>query len=196
MNETRSNSKQRILDAAFEHFVQQGYEGASLSAIAETVGIRKASIYTHFKSKEAIFLQLLQDTVQIETAYMRSCFSMHPQEKLPGEYYLTQFKARYDQAITARFLIRMAYVPPHELMSEVAHCYERYIEALRQCYHQQITVFGLAPTLCEIFTDAYLGILDSLSVELLYAGQIYARRLDAMLWLYQNSVNAYLKQSS
>lgn len=194
MNETRSKAKQRILDAAFEHFVQHGYEGASLSAIAETVGIRKASIYTHFKSKEAIFLQLIQDAVQIETLFMSSCFVDHSCEKLPGEYYLTHFKKRYDQAITARFLIRMAYVPPHELMTEVSQCYEQYLEQLRQRYSKQIEALGLDPALSETFTDAYLGILDSLSVELLYAGQIYARRLDAMLWLYTNSLQPYLKQ--
>lgn len=192
MNEIRSNSKQRILDAAFEHFVQQGYEGASLNDIAETVGIRKASIYTHFKSKEAIFLQLLQDAVNAETAFMSACFLTHPQDSLPGESYLNQFKARYDQAITARFVIRIAYVPPHGLMAEVAQVYEHYLEQLRQCYLQHVEPLAFASELRETLMDAYLGIVDSLSVELLYAGQNYPRRLHAMLWLYRNSMQAYL----
>ncbi|TXK79848.1 TetR/AcrR family transcriptional regulator [Paenibacillus sp. N3.4] len=50
-----------IKDAALQFFAIHGYEGASLSQIAENVGMRKQSLYAHFKGKDDLFLQVLQD---------------------------------------------------------------------------------------------------------------------------------------
>ena len=50
----KSNTKNDILEAALELFSVQGYEATSLSQIAEAVGIRKASVYSHFESKQKI----------------------------------------------------------------------------------------------------------------------------------------------
>jgi AcrR family transcriptional regulator len=47
--------KEQILDAALELFTKQGYEGTSIDNIREKSGFNsKASLYTHFKSKEEI----------------------------------------------------------------------------------------------------------------------------------------------
>lgn len=37
-----------ILQTAVSHFAKEGFEGASLSKIAEEVGIKKPSIYAHY----------------------------------------------------------------------------------------------------------------------------------------------------
>jgi AcrR family transcriptional regulator len=50
----------RLLDAAEEVFVRDGYEGAQLNAIAATAGRSKGAVYTHFKSKEDLFLALFE----------------------------------------------------------------------------------------------------------------------------------------
>ena len=54
--ETRS----RLLDAAEEAFVRDGYEGAQLDEIAAMAGRSKGAVYTHFKSKEDLFLALFE----------------------------------------------------------------------------------------------------------------------------------------
>ena len=48
-------TKKRILDAAFDLFVEKGYRGSSMREIAERSRIKAGSIYNHFKSKENIF---------------------------------------------------------------------------------------------------------------------------------------------
>ena len=50
----RGNTKQEILKASLELFSVQGFEATSISQIADAVGIRKASLYSHFDSKQAI----------------------------------------------------------------------------------------------------------------------------------------------
>jgi len=51
----------RIKMVALELFSQKGYEGTVLSEIAERVGIKKPSIYAHYKNKEALFLSVVAD---------------------------------------------------------------------------------------------------------------------------------------
>lgn len=49
-------SKQReVLDVAAEYFLNHGYEGASISAMARSSGISKESIYRYFSSKQELF---------------------------------------------------------------------------------------------------------------------------------------------
>jgi AcrR family transcriptional regulator len=50
----------RLLDAAEEVFVRDGYEAAQLDEIASTAGRSKGAVYTHFKSKEDLFLALFE----------------------------------------------------------------------------------------------------------------------------------------
>ena len=60
----RGNTKQEILEAALELFSVQGYEATSISQLADAVGIRKASLYSHFASKQAILDALLETTLE------------------------------------------------------------------------------------------------------------------------------------
>ena len=60
----RGNTKQEILEAALELFSVQGFEATSISQIANAVGIRKASLYSHFESKQAILDTLLKEVLE------------------------------------------------------------------------------------------------------------------------------------
>lgn len=57
-----SISKRRILDEALKLFSTKGYEATSIGRIADAVGIRKASLYSHFKSKQEILDTLMDET--------------------------------------------------------------------------------------------------------------------------------------
>ena len=60
----RGNTKQEILEASLELFSVQGFEATSISQIAGAVGIRKASLYSHFESKQAILDALVKDVLE------------------------------------------------------------------------------------------------------------------------------------
>jgi AcrR family transcriptional regulator len=53
-----NSTRERILDVALDLFVTQGYDGTSLREVAERLGVTKAALYYHFKSKEDILLAL------------------------------------------------------------------------------------------------------------------------------------------
>jgi len=54
-----ASTRVRILDAALDLFVTEGYAGASMRQIAAAVGMRASSLYNHFDGKEAILSALI-----------------------------------------------------------------------------------------------------------------------------------------
>jgi AcrR family transcriptional regulator len=83
--------RQRILEAAKEVFIEDGYDKASIRAIAERVEYSPATIYLHFRDKDELFyavhelgfakmFERMQELVGIE----------HPMQRLHrmGEIYL------------------------------------------------------------------------------------------------------------
>lgn len=52
-------TKEKIFDAAIDLFSEYGYNGASIRAIATSVGIKESSIYAHFINKEDILNHIL-----------------------------------------------------------------------------------------------------------------------------------------
>ena len=48
-------SRQRVIDAAYALFLEQGYHGTSMRQIAEAAGLTLGGVYTHFDGKESIW---------------------------------------------------------------------------------------------------------------------------------------------
>ena len=60
----RGNTKQEILNVALNLFSVQGFEATSISQIANAVGIRKASLYSHFENKQAILVAIVKEVLE------------------------------------------------------------------------------------------------------------------------------------
>lgn len=63
-------ARDEILDAAGELFTTSGYTATSTRSIAESVGIRQASLYHHFRTKDDILCALLGQTVGPTLAFI------------------------------------------------------------------------------------------------------------------------------
>lgn len=53
-------TREKIIDAAIDLFSKKGFEAASMREISEAVGIKKSSIYSHFKGKDEILETILK----------------------------------------------------------------------------------------------------------------------------------------
>jgi AcrR family transcriptional regulator len=58
---TRTGTRERVQKVALELFAEQGYDKTSLREISERLGVTKAALYYHFKSKEDIVRSFTDD---------------------------------------------------------------------------------------------------------------------------------------
>ncbi len=60
----KNNTREEILEAALDFFSVNGYEATSIAQIADAVGIRKASLYSHFANKQEILDTVVDNTLK------------------------------------------------------------------------------------------------------------------------------------
>lgn len=87
----RAETRQRILDAAREMFVQFGYEATTMRAIAQRIEYTPTAIYHHFKNKETLLTELCStDLRSLAAAFQRIGRIEDPIERLRrlGEAYV------------------------------------------------------------------------------------------------------------
>ncbi|MBH1942166.1 TetR/AcrR family transcriptional regulator [Mobilitalea sibirica] len=116
-----SITKDRIFQAALKQFAQHGFEGARMEKIAAEVGINKASLYFHFKSKEEIFQELFQNIITKYQVKMKQIMAdtkdLSTKDKLIAIY---QNYLEYNlNNPEMEFWNRVYYLPPSSISEEV-----------------------------------------------------------------------------
>lgn len=61
----RVQSEAKIIEAAQEEFILQGYKGATVQSIADRAGLPKANILYYFKNKENLYHAVLEQTLDM-----------------------------------------------------------------------------------------------------------------------------------
>lgn len=124
----KNNTKQEILDTALELFSVQGFEATSISQIADAVGIRKASVYSHFGSKQEL-LEALQEQV-LENYQKHSVF-----EKAAWD---DPAYTRDKQAMTPDAVIQMLQNHVHYILHDPQICRARKMLTIEQFRNPQL----------------------------------------------------------
>lgn len=71
--EQQSEARNRVLNAAYELFLQFGLTAVSMQQIAESAGISKATLYHHFRDKHHLYLATMRLALRMnEDALKRS----------------------------------------------------------------------------------------------------------------------------
>ncbi|MDR0271282.1 TetR/AcrR family transcriptional regulator [Paenibacillus sp.] len=163
-----------IKDAALKYFTLHGYEGASLSQIAEEVGMKKQSIYAHFKGKDDLFLQVLRDAKEAELAskieYFRKSDSTDPEKDLYG--FLQLSIDLFQQNEHLKFWLRMSFFPPAHLekaiekeVIEIESEIQAILERKFKDWIDAKAIYGDTP---RVPTLAFLGVVDTILISLVY----------------------------
>jgi AcrR family transcriptional regulator len=77
----REMTRRHLLDAAAAVFTEKGFHGATLDEVAATAGFTKGAVYSNFKSKDDLFLALLEDRVERQMVLISSELDEGPQER-------------------------------------------------------------------------------------------------------------------
>ncbi|MFS0812226.1 TetR/AcrR family transcriptional regulator [Peribacillus phoenicis] len=163
-----------IKDAALKYFTIHGYEGASLSQIAEEVGMKKQSIYAHFIGKDDLFLQVLLDAKETELSsklqYFSKVDSKNPEKDLYGFLQLVIDLFQENEHI--KFWLRMSFFPPAHLEKEIGQeviDIEEKVQAILECkFLDWINAKLIVEDEAITPTYAFLGVVDSILLELVY----------------------------
>ena len=179
----------QLKEVALRHFAMHGYDGASLANIAAEVGIKKQSIYTYFKGKDALFLQIYKDAYAFEMQHVVSGLEHTKNETLHDMLYtfLAQSIERFATFDSTKFLLRNAFLPPTHLHEQVLQEVYHYLDALELLF---VPIFEQKKTAGEmnaavdtnIAATAFLALLDGLYVEMLYGDEVRLQKRFTACW--------------
>lgn len=163
-----------IKAAALKYFTLHGYEGASLSQIADEVGLKKQSIYAHFKGKDDLFLQVLRDAKETELYSKRHYFSKidtrQPENDLYGFLQLTVDLFQKNEQL--KFWLRMSFFPPAHLTkaieAEVIDIENQVQAILESKFQDWMDANAIVADSAKTPTLAFLGVVDSIMLSLVY----------------------------
>ena len=113
----KTETRDKILDAARELFVTEGYEGVSMRKVAERIEYSPTAIYVHFADKEELFRELChQDYARLAQVFQSSVMSSDPIERIQqiGAIYI-DFGIRNPNHYKFMFMTPQ---PQHELDDE------------------------------------------------------------------------------
>jgi AcrR family transcriptional regulator len=169
--------KETIKKAAAALFAEYGYAGTSLAQISEKVGIKKPSLYAHFKSKDHLFECIMEDAFDAETKRVEEAGDLH---KLLQSYLFL-----YEEDALFRFLLTSSFFPPDFLKKRILEKYDEYLHALEE---KVKTVLPSVSVHAEDAAVMYTIILDSLFVELCYGTRERSqKRLDTAWRVYEQA---------
>ena len=101
MESKEKNTKEKILEEALKLFAQSGYMGTSMNDIASKLGVTKAALYKHYKSKQEILDSIIEKMNELDIERVK-LYEM-PEgdlEKVTAEYIGTVQRATDGTAIS------------------------------------------------------------------------------------------------
>lgn len=87
--------RQAILEAAKNLFLQKGFEGSSMDAIAKEAGVSKLTVYNHFHDKENLFVAAVEAHCENQLPALE--FDLKPE--IPIEMALLKIASRFQGII-------------------------------------------------------------------------------------------------
>ena len=112
----KSETRDKILDAARELFVTEGYDGVSMRRVAEKIEYSPTAIYVHFADKNELFRELChQDYARLAEVFQGSAVPIDPVERLKqiGRTYI-DFGVHYPNHYRFMFMTPHPAMEPNE----------------------------------------------------------------------------------
>lgn len=195
-------SSKSIKEAALTQFALEGYEGASLRKIADEVGIKKPSIYAHFKNKDDLFLHVVDYVFKLERRRILGYFEQQIGDENKIETclrgFFDWFREEFESQNAAKLLMRVSYFPPPALYNEVTEKVYPFLDGLERQLAKFLIRNSYNKRQAEQIAISFMTLVDGVTVELLYGGtERYQKRVEAAWPVFWHGIQLFnTKESS
>ncbi len=129
-------TKERMIQAAIQCFLEHGYEKASISKITEICDVTKGAFYHHFKNKDEIFIATISSVFyEIDKWIRERIYSTHSFKEMLDS--LFDYPSYFS---TSNYLSRIK--PSHYMVFfDAAKRFPEVSERIRQMYESSMFLF-------------------------------------------------------
>jgi AcrR family transcriptional regulator len=166
----RAMTRQHLLEAAGVVFARHGFHGATLDEVASTAGFTKGAVYSNFKSKDDLFLALLDDRVTRQLALVSDALEGGPDEpvaQFPRIRDLLGADMFWDDDFATLYLEFVLYARRHpEAQAKLAASAQRSRALVRQLIDEEYATLGAPPAYdTEHLAEISLALFGGLRVD-------------------------------
>jgi AcrR family transcriptional regulator len=186
-----------IKEAALKMFSSYGYEGTSLAQITDEIGLKKQSVYAHFKGKDDLYLQVVREAFRTELDRVRATISLTGSASLQEGLYriLRSYVDSFQDGSALKFYLRTSFFPPAHLFDEIDGYACSHIDTVsamvRERFREAAERGDIAAEAVEVANEAFSALLDAICVELVYGNvERTEKRLKAAWTVYWNGIMA------
>jgi AcrR family transcriptional regulator len=163
----REMTRRYLLDAAAIVFARDGFRGATLDDVATTAGFTKGAVYSNFKSKDDLFLELLHDRIERQFAVVSEVVqggSPLAAEQLPRIRDLLRGGSFWDDTWETLYLEFVLYAKRNpEARAKLAESARREREFVQHLIEDEHAAHGISPVyptqeLAEISMALFAGL--------------------------------------
>lgn len=125
-------ARERLMRAALELFTQRGYSAASVREICAAAGVTKPVLYYYFKSKEGIYLQLMEGAYALFESRVAE-LSMYPGDVRQRVIHFCEgvFDICIEQMLVVRLIYSIYYGTPQGAPHfDLERYYDRMLEII------------------------------------------------------------------
>jgi len=152
--------RRQLLDVAIAVFAEHGLHGASMNQVAESAGVTKPVLYQHFRSKRALFRELLEDVgVRLEDAIVKATTDAAGPRQQVEAGFLTYFR----WVDTERGAFALLFGGGTRSDDEFAETARRVEATIADAIAALIDVEGLAPEARRVLAHGIVGIAEGTS---------------------------------
>ena len=176
--------RRQLLTVALRVFAERGYHSTSMNDVAEAAGVTKPVLYQHFRSKRALYLELLEDV----GAHLRDAIDKATTEAgTPREQVHAGFRAYFEFVARQQLAFQLLFGGGARRDEEFADAVRRVEVSIADSIASLIVVDGLDDDRRRLLAHGIVGLAEGTSRHWLASGMtgstdVLAEQVASLAW--------------